>query len=312
MVPLDLAGQRADRIAAELFDEFSRSRLKEWMQGGQLMADDQPIQSKQKLNVGQVLTLNAQVVESERWVAQDIPLTIVYEDDSVIVVNKPVGMVVHPAAGNPDGTLLNALLYHAPEVDQVPRCGIVHRLDKDTSGLLAVAKTLTAQTSLVRQLQARSMHRVYQAVCTGVVTAGGKVDAPIDRHPSQRVKMAVVDSGKSAVTHYSVIQRYVNHTHLKLKLETGRTHQIRVHMAHIHRPLVGDPVYAGRARVPGGINEELKTFLQKFDHQALHAAELGFEHPESGEPIEFSAPVDDMFAELLRLLDLHDQPTARD
>jgi 23S rRNA pseudouridine1911/1915/1917 synthase len=304
---MELAGYRADRIAAELFAEFSRSRLQEWMQSGELTVDGLPVQPKQKLNVRQRLILDAEMVENERWSAQPIPLDVVFEDESILLINKPVGLVVHPAAGNPDGTLLNALLHHAPQVDQLPRCGIVHRLDKDTSGLLVVAKTLQAQTGLVRQLQARSMHRQYEAVCSGTVICGGKVDAPIGRHPSQRVKMAVVASGKPAVTHFAVMEKFSHFTHLRLKLETGRTHQIRVHMAHIRHPLVGDPVYGGRLKIPAGTSPQLDKFLHSFRHQALHAAELGFDHPATGEPVHFSVARDRDFNRLLELLEIQEK-----
>jgi 23S rRNA pseudouridine1911/1915/1917 synthase len=236
------------------------------------------------------------------WQGEDIPLTIVYEDEEIIIVNKPAGMVVHPAAGNYDGTLVNALLHHAPELNEVPRAGIVHRLDKETSGLLAVARTLKSQKHLVEMLQARVMKRQYQAVACGVMTAGGTVNAPIDRHPVDRKRMAVVANGKPAVTHYRVMERFRIHTHIRVDLETGRTHQIRVHMAHIHYPLVGDPVYGSRLRLPSDCSAELADFLRNFKRQALHAARLGLEHPTTGEMMEWEAPLPEDMQQLIRLL----------
>ncbi len=232
---------------------------------------------------------------------QDIPLNIVYEDEHLIVIDKPSGLVVHPAAGNPDGTLQNALLHHCPGLDCLPRSGIVHRLDKDTTGLLVVAKTLKAHKSLVDQLQCRRVHREYRALVTGSLVAGGTVDAPVGRHPTQRTRMAVVSDGRPAVTHYQVLDRFPAHTLLAVRLETGRTHQIRVHMSHLRHPLVGDPLYAGRPRLPKGASAALTAALQGFPRQALHAIRLGFDHPETGEPVSWATP---MAADLARLLEL--------
>jgi 23S rRNA pseudouridine1911/1915/1917 synthase len=218
------------------------------------------------------------------------------------VLDKPAGLVVHPAAGHADGTLLNALLHHAPELASVPRGGIVHRLDKDTTGLMVVAKTLEAHTQLVAQLQARSVSRVYEAIVQGVVTSGGKVDAPIGRHPQQRQKMAVTSTGKPAVSHYRVLERFRAHTHVRVKLETGRTHQIRVHMAYINFPLVGDPVYGGRFRIPPATNPVLVQALRDYPRQALHARFLELDHPVSGERLGWESPLPDDFVELLNLL----------
>ena len=239
---------------------------------------------------------------------QAIPLHIVYEDEHLLVINKPAGLVVHPAAGNHDGTMLNALLHYAPELVHVPRAGIVHRIDKETSGLLVVARTLTAQTDLVQQLQERSIEREYEAVAMGVMTSGGSVDAPIGRHAVDRKRMAVTRSGKPAVSHYRVAERFRIHTHIKVHLETGRTHQIRVHMAYIHHPLLGDPVYGGRLRIPPGSSESLMTTLRTFKRQALHAARLALQHPESGEPMEWHAPLPDDMTTLIKAL--HDDRVA--
>ncbi|OHZ03233.1 23S rRNA pseudouridine(1911/1915/1917) synthase RluD [Salinicola sp. MIT1003] len=295
-IPEHLAGRRLDQTAAEMFPEFSRERLKGWIQQGELTVDGQKARPKDKVIGGERLALDTRLEEEVRWEPQAIPLSIVFEDDDVMVIDKPAGLVVHPAAGNPDGTLLNALLYHHAPLAAIPRAGIVHRLDKDTTGLMMVAKTLTAQTALVAQLQARTVSREYDAIVVGAMTAGGKVDAPIGRHPKDRQRQAVTASGKPAVTHYRVNERFRAHTHVRCRLETGRTHQIRVHLAHVRYPLVGDPVYGGRLKMPAGAGESLKTLLREFPRQALHAHKLRFEHPISGAPIECKAPLpDDMF-----------------
>ncbi|CAO1659655.1 MULTISPECIES: 23S rRNA pseudouridine(1911/1915/1917) synthase RluD [Salinicola] len=295
-IPEHLAGRRLDQTAAEMFPEFSRERLKGWIQQGELTLDGQKARPKDKVIGGERLALDTRLEEEVRWEPQAIPLSIVFEDDDVMVIDKPAGLVVHPAAGNPDGTLLNALLYHHAPLAAIPRAGIVHRLDKDTTGLMMVAKTLTAQTALVAQLQARTVSREYDAIVVGAMTAGGKVDAPIGRHPKDRQRQAVTASGKPAVTHYRVNERFRAHTHVRCRLETGRTHQIRVHLAHVRYPLVGDPVYGGRLKMPAGAGESLKTLLREFPRQALHAHKLRFDHPVSGAPVECKAPLpDDMF-----------------
>ena len=299
-VPISLAGSRLDQAAAELFADHSRERLKGWIKAGALTVDGRPGKPKDKMAGGEWLELVATPEEETRFEAEDIPLDIVHEDDEVLIIDKPAGLVVHPAAGNPDGTLLNALLHHCPSLAAVPRAGIVHRLDKDTTGLMVVAKTLAAQTALVEQLQARTMSREYDAVCVGVMTSGGTVDAPIGRHPKDRKRQAVHPSGKPAVTHYRVVERFRTHTHVRCRLETGRTHQSRVHLAHRRFPLVGDPVYGGRLKLPAGASEELKTLLREFPRQALHARKLAFLHPASGEAVEFRAPLPD---DLLLLID---------
>ncbi|WP_299260483.1 23S rRNA pseudouridine(1911/1915/1917) synthase RluD [uncultured Kushneria sp.] len=297
IVPDAMTGLRLDQAAAELFDEFSRERLKIWIKEGALTVDGQQMRPRAPVMAGATLVLNAVLEENRVWEAEAIALDIVHEDDDVLVLNKPVGLVVHPAAGNYSGTLLNALLHHAPELATLPRAGIVHRLDKDTSGLMVVAKTLAAQTSLVEQLQARRVKREYDAIVIGAMIAGGKVDAPIGRHPVDRKRQAVVaNGGKPAVTHYRVVERFRGHTHVRCRLETGRTHQIRVHMAHQRFPLVGDPVYGGRLKLPAGAGEVLKETLRHFSRQALHARRLAFMHPTSHETVEFGVELpDDMF-----------------
>ncbi|HHF3219012.1 TPA: 23S rRNA pseudouridine(1911/1915/1917) synthase RluD [Vibrio diabolicus] len=291
-------GQRLDQAIAELFADFSRSRLKEWLLDGKVQVNGEVVtKPRTKVMGGEEITLQAELEDEERWEAQDIPLDIVFEDDDIIVINKPRDFVVHPGAGTPDGTVLNALLHHYPDIAEVPRAGIVHRLDKDTTGLMVVAKTVPAQTRLVRALQKRNITREYEAIAIGRMTAGGKVDQPIGRHSTKRTLMAVAPMGKPAVTHYRVAERFREHTRIRLRLETGRTHQIRVHMSYLQHPLLGDIAYGGRARIPTGASEELTAMIRGFDRQALHAVMLRFEHPITGEVLEFHAPVpDDMVA----------------
>ncbi len=285
-------GQRLDQAIAELFSDFSRSRLKEWLLDGKVQVNGEVVtKPRTKVMGGEEITLQAELEDEERWEAQDIPLDIVYEDDDIIVINKPRDFVVHPGAGTPDGTVLNALLHHYPDIAEVPRAGIVHRLDKDTTGLMVVAKTVPAQTRLVRALQKRNITREYEAIAIGRMTAGGKVDQPIGRHSTKRTLMAVAPLGKPAVTHYRVAEHFREHTRIRLRLETGRTHQIRVHMSYLQHPLLGDTAYGGRARIPTGASQELTDMIRGFDRQALHAVMLRFEHPITGEELEFHAPV---------------------
>ncbi len=299
-IPDAMAGLRLDQAAAELFADYSRERLKAWIKAGELTLDGSPARPRDKVYGGEWLRLATEIQEETRFAPEAIPLDVVFEDDEVLVVDKPAGLVVHPAAGNPDGTLLNALLHHCPRLAGVPRAGIVHRLDKDTTGLMVVAKTLTAQAALVAQLQARTVSREYDAVCVGVMTAGGTVDAPIGRHPKDRKRQAVTASGKPAVTRYRVVERFRAHTHVRCRLETGRTHQIRVHLAHLRYPLVGDATYGGRLKLPPGGAEPLKEILREFPRQALHARRLAFVHPASGERVTFRSPLPD---DILMLLD---------
>jgi 23S rRNA pseudouridine1911/1915/1917 synthase len=291
-------GQRLDQAVAELFADYSRSRLKEWLLAGKVKVDGEVVtKPRTKVMGGESITLLAELEDEERWEAQDLPLDIVYEDDDIIVINKPRDFVVHPGAGTPDGTVLNALLYHYPPIAEVPRAGIVHRLDKDTTGLMVVAKTVPAQTRLVRALQKRNITREYEAIAIGKMTAGGRIEKPIGRHTTKRTLMAVNELGKPAVTHYRVAEHFREHTRIRLRLETGRTHQIRVHMSYLQHPLLGDIAYGGRARIPKNASEELAEMIRAFDRQALHAVMLKFEHPVTGEELEFHAPVpDDMVA----------------
>lgn len=304
-VPFDLHGNRFDQVATELFNDFSRARIQSWIKEGVLLVDGKTMKAKEKLYGGETLTLDLVVEDQEIHAAENIPLDIVYEDEDILVINKPAGLVVHPAAGNRDGTLLNAILFHAPQVAHVPRAGIVHRLDKLTTGLMVVAKTLAAQTDLVAQLQERSMGREYEAITMGVMTGGGMVDEPIGRHPQNRQKMAVEPiNGKESVTHYRLIQRYRNHTHIRLKLETGRTHQIRVHMSHIKYPLVGDAQYAGRLKLPKQCSFDLQNSLRAFNRQALHAKRLELSHPITGEWMEWEVDLPEDMQKLLEQLQL--------
>ncbi len=295
----DQAGRRFDQIAAACFPDFSRARLQDWIREGFLLVDGAPRKPKEKLYGGELLSLSVEVQSEARWEAENIPLDIVYEDDDIIVINKPAGLVVHPAVGNYTGTLLNALLYHYPDSAALPRAGIVHRLDKDTTGLMVVARSLAAQTDLVAQLQDRTVHREYEAVVRGVMTGGGVVDAPIGRHPQNRLKMAVVRGGKPSITHYRVLKRFAAHTHIRLQLETGRTHQIRVHMSHQHFPLVGDDLYGGGLKLPKSCPAELEKVLRAFRRQALHARQLGLIHPITGEYMEWEVPLVEDFQMLL-------------
>ncbi|MDX8127876.1 23S rRNA pseudouridine(1911/1915/1917) synthase RluD [Methylomonas sp. BW4-1] len=302
-VPEELAGMRLDQCLAEVFPDYSRSKLQTWIKAGRVLVNGEVMKGREKLDGGEEIELDAEAERVIEYAPQEIPLDIVYEDDSLLIVNKPAGLVVHPAVGNWDGTLVNALLNHAPNLDTLPRAGIVHRIDKDTSGLLMIAKTLQAHNSLVEQLQARSIHREYLALVKGWMTAGGTVDEPIGRHPVDRKRNAVVRrGGKEAITHYRLEQRFKRHTLIRVKLETGRTHQIRVHMSHINYPLVGDQVYGGRFQMPADCNPALAEALRNFKRQALHAAKLGLEHPETGEYCEWEQPIPEDMQNLLKLL----------
>ena len=298
-VPNSAAGRRFDAVLAELFPEFSRSRLSGWIKSGDVLLDGEPARPRDAVHGGETVSLNAVLDTEVRAEPEDIPLEVLYEDEHVFVLNKPAGLVVHPGAGNPAGTLVNALLHRDPSLAALPRAGIVHRLDKDTSGVMVVARTLQEQTALVEQLSAREVHRQYLAVVVGALVSGGTVDAPIDRHPRDRLKMAVREDGKEAVTHYRLRERFRAHTALECRLETGRTHQIRVHMAHLKHAIVGDPLYGGPLRLPKGATDTLAAALRGFKRQALHAETLEFAHPITGEPVRATAP---MPADLLALL----------
>ena len=305
-VPEHLAGKRFDQALAEMFPEFSRSRLTEWIKSGDALLNGELSKPKIAVNGGETVTLAAkQQIETDA-VAEDIPLTVVYADADVLVVDKPAGLVVHPGAGNARGTLVNALLHYDPALANLPRAGIVHRLDKDTSGLMVVARSLRAHASLIEQLSSRAVHRQYVAVVQGPMVAGNTVDAPIDRHPRDRIRMAVAKegTGREAVTHYRVREKFRAHTVVECRLETGRTHQIRVHMAYVKHPLIGDPLYGGSFKLPKAATEELVAVLRGFRRQALHAEKLSFVHPVSGDTLSFESPLPpDMIALIEALRD---------
>lgn len=296
-------GQRLDQTLAELFPEYSRSRIKIWIEAGLVQVDGKVVTvPKEKVFGTEQIVMQVEIEEDTRFTPQNVPLDIIYEDDHILVINKTKDLVVHPGAGNPDNTVLNGLLYHYPPIAEVPRAGIVHRLDKDTTGLMVVAKTVEAQTKLVRALQKRQITREYEAIASGIMTKGGTVDQPMARHPTKRTHMAVHPMGKPAVTHYRIMERFRNYTRLRLRLETGRTHQIRVHMAHITHPLLGDQTYGGRPKPPKGASEALLTVLRQFQRQALHAIMLRLEHPITGELMEWYAPLPEDFVELVDAL----------
>ena len=306
-VPIQCHGMRLDQVAADLFPEYSRNRLATWIKEGRLTVDGRTVKPRDKATASAQLTLLVADEPIINWQPQNLPLEVIFEDEHILVVNKPAGVVVHPAAGHADGTLANALLAHAPELGALPRGGIVHRLDKETSGIMFVARSSLAHKSLVAQLSERTVSRTYCAVCTGALTGGGKIDAPIDRHPTARTKMAVVADGKPAVTHFRIAHRFKHYTQLQVNLETGRTHQIRVHMAHRKWPLIGDPVYGGRQRVPAGASDLLISTLRSFPRQALHAQALEFEHPASGDWMEFETELPDDLVNLLEILNSEDR-----
>ena len=303
-VPSDLKGKRLDQVVSALCPEHSRSRIQSWIRAGHVTVDGHRLRQREILQGGEQIHIDAEYESrQEGYARENIPLEVIHADTEILIINKPAGLVVHPGAGNPEGTLLNALLHHYPELDKVARAGIVQRLDKDTSGLMVIARTPSAHTCLVEQLQRRSITREYQAVVAGVLTAGGTVTAPLGRHPVHRTRIAVRDSGRFAVTHYRVIRRFRAHTHILCRLETGRTHQIRVHMAHIHHPLVGDPVYGGRPRFPKEVTPALRQQLETFPRQALHASRLELVHPATGLQAGWDSPLPDDMQQLLADLD---------
>lgn len=304
MVDLHYAGQRLDQVLAQVFPQHSRSRLQSWLKAGQILVDGKIWRAKDKVIGGEKIIVIAEIEADKHWQAQDLPLDIVYEDDAILVINKPAGLVVHPGAGNAKDTLLNALLNHAPQVAEVPRAGIVHRLDKDTTGLLVIAKTLAAHTSLVAQMQARTVKREYEAIAFGIMLSGGTLKTQMGRHPVDRKRMAVLTEGfgKEAITHIRVSERYRFHTLISVKLETGRTHQIRVHCAHLKFPLVGDNVYGKRLVIPKGASDELAEALRCFKRQALHAKRLTLQHPITGKTMQWQVKAPADYQHLLRLL----------
>lgn len=295
-------GQRIDQVAALIWSDFSREKLKQWLKDGHLLVNGNTVKPKYKCEGNELLSLNVELEAQTNSQPENIPLDIVYEDDDILVINKPVGMVVHPGAGNITGTLVNALLFHYPKSAELSRAGLVHRIDKDTSGLLVVAKNLEAQFDLSKQLANKSVYRIYDVVVYGNIIAGGTIDEPIKRHPVDRVKMTVLPGGKDAVTHYNVKERFQHFTRVQARLETGRTHQIRVHFSYIGHGLIGDTVYMPRVRVPAGASELLNETLRGFKRQALHAAKLGLVHPRTKQDMMFEAPWPEDFSQLVDVL----------
>jgi 23S rRNA pseudouridine1911/1915/1917 synthase len=301
-IPPGLAGQRLDQALAALFTDITRSQLQQWIEDGRITLNGRVPRKRDKVKAGDAVEIRVPPPVESGWKAQALPLEIVHEDSELLVINKPPGLVVHPGAGNPEGTLLNALVAHAPKLAQLPRAGIVHRLDKDTSGLLVVAKTEQARQNLIAQLQEHSVEREYLTIVNGVMVAGGTIEAPIGRHRTQRTRMAVSNQGKPAVSHYRVMKKYRAHTLVQVRLESGRTHQIRVHMAHLHYPVVGDPVYGGRLKIPTGASENLKKVLRGFRRQALHALKLSLVHPKTGKRVQWATSVPEDMSKLMEAL----------
>jgi 23S rRNA pseudouridine1911/1915/1917 synthase len=303
-IPPELAGQRLDQALAALFADITRSQLQQWIEDGRITLNGRLPRKRDKVKADDAVEIRVPPPVESGWKAQALPLEIVHEDSELLVINKPPGLVVHPGAGNPEGTLLNALVAHAPKLAQLPRAGIVHRIDKDTSGLLVVAKTEQARQNLIEQLQEHSVEREYLTIVNGVMVAGGTIEAPIGRHRTQRTRMAVSSQGKPAVSHYRVMKKYRAHTLVQVRLESGRTHQIRVHMAHLHYPVVGDPVYGGRLKIPTGASDKLKSALRGFRRQALHALKLSLVHPKTGKRVQWATSVPEDMSKLMEALAL--------
>jgi len=306
VIPNRLIGQRIDSALAIMLPDYSRSKITSWVRSGKALLNDKTFKAKEKVLGGEIVALTIEKEKTNAWLAEDIAIEVVYEDDDIIVINKPVGLVTHPGAGNWTGTLANALLHYDSSLANLDRAGIVHRLDKNTSGLMVVARSELAQKNLVEQLQTHQVSREYSAIVYGHMISGGTVDAPIGRDPKDRIKQAVVEEGKDAVTHYRVIDRFAHHTHVKCILETGRTHQIRVHMSYVEHPLVADPMYGGKIRFPKKADEQLKNALKGFDRQALHAKKLTLLHPISNEIMSWKAPLPEDLQNLLNILSKFD------
>ena len=302
IIPDRLIGQRIDSAMAQMLPDYSRSKITTWVRSGGALINGKTFKPKEKILGGEIVTLNIKAEKTNDWKAEDIPLDIVFEDNDIIVVNKPVGLVTHPGAGNWTGTLANALLHYDPSLANLDRAGIVHRLDKNTSGLMVVARSELAQKNLVEQLQTHAVSREYSAIVYGHMISGGTVDEPIGRDPKDRIRQAVVEDGKDAVTHYRVIDRFAHHTHVKAILETGRTHQIRVHLSYIGHPLIADPMYGGKIRFPKKADDHLKNALKKFNRQALHAKKLTLTHPITFEQMSWKAPLPQDLQDLLKVL----------
>lgn len=296
------AGLRLDQALAKALPDYSRTEIKSWIDQHVLTMNEKICRASEKVQGNEKIVIHAQKKIQPTWQAEAIALDIIFEDDALLIINKPAGMVVHPAAGNPNKTLLNALIHHQPTLKQLPRAGIIHRLDRDTTGLLVIAKTDFALKSLSEQMRKRKISRIYQAIVNGTLISGGTINAPIGRHAINRKRMNVTEMGRPAITHYRIIEKYAHHTRLRIQLETGRTHQIRVHMAHIHHPLLGDPIYGGRLKLPKGASAELIDSLRQFKRQALHAAELGLIHPTTQKMMSWQAPLPNDMLKLVEVL----------
>jgi len=302
LIPERMTGERIDAVIARMLPQYSRSKISAWIKAGDVLINQQTFKPKDKSKGDEIVEVTLKQSENIRWIAEDIPLEVVFEDDDIIIINKPVGLVTHPGAGNWKGTLANGLLAYDSELFKLDRAGIVHRLDKNTSGLMVVARSEKAQKHLVEQLQTHTVSREYSVIVYGHMISGGTIDKPIGRDSRDRIKQAVSESGKAALTHYRVIDRFAHHTHVKAILETGRTHQIRVHLSHIGYPLIGDPMYGGKIRFPKKADEVLKDALKGFKRQALHAKKLTISHPISGETMSWKAPLPDDMIALLGVL----------
>jgi len=306
-VPDELSGKRLDQALSKLCPEHSRSRIQSWIKSGDVSVNNSNYKQKDEVNFGDVIEINTELNSIEKHEAEDIDLNIIHEDDAIIIINKPTGLVVHPGAGNPNHTLVNALLNFDAKLDMVPRAGIVHRLDKETTGVMVVARTLESHTFLVHQLQERNIKREYQTIVCGQLVAGGTIENNMGRHPVNRIKMAVTNSGKKAVTHYRIINKFQHYTHLDVQLETGRTHQIRVHMSHIKHPIVGDPVYGNNNSVKKGVDSSLRETVKNFKRQALHAYSLELPHPITKDKMKFNADLPNDINSLVEALNSYDQ-----
>ncbi|HIM07139.1 MAG: 23S rRNA pseudouridine(1911/1915/1917) synthase RluD [Gammaproteobacteria bacterium] len=306
-VPDELSGKRLDQALSKLCPEHSRSRIQSWIKSGDVSVNNSNYKQKDEVNFGDVIEINTELNNIERHEAEDIDLNIIHEDDAIIIINKPTGLVVHPGAGNPNHTLVNALLNFDAKLDMVPRAGIVHRLDKETTGVMVVARTLESHTFLVHQLQERNIKREYQTIVCGQLVAGGTIENNMGRHPVNRIKMAVTNSGKKAVTHYRIINKFQHYTHLDVQLETGRTHQIRVHMSYIKHPIVGDPVYGNNNSVKKGVDSPLREIIKNFKRQALHAYSLELPHPITKDKMKFNAVLPNDINSLIEALNSYDQ-----
>lgn len=302
LLPTTEQGQRLDQVLAKLLPDYSRVVIQKWLKTGEARVNNKIVKPKTPVFGGETVVIEAELETKTRWTAQELPLHVIFEDEALLVVNKPIGLIVHPGSGNPDRTLVNALLHRNPELDKLPRAGLIHRLDKDTSGLLVVAKTPLAYNKLCKQLKARTIRREYQALVSGQLISGGTIDAPLARHPLLRKRIAVIETGRPAVTHYRVLEKFRAHTCLKVRLETGRTHQIRVHLASIQHPIIGDATYGERLRLPKSATPALVSALRQFKHQALHANELGLLHPLTGEEIAWKVELPEDFQALLLCL----------